>query len=306
MKISCIMCVYNTKESDLKQAIESILNQTFSDFELVVVDDGSTQPHVKSTIQSYKDKRIKYYYKENQGKIAYARNFGLSKCRGEYIAVMDSDDISLPNRFEKQVCFLEAHPDISCVSGLLETFPEKQIWEYPQHPTLWHCLKDSPIPHAVAMWRRKDFEKFGLTYPTDYIIGEDFCLWCQALKCGLKFYNIQEILYKYRRENQGITTRISQKQINRDVLKIKEKTIEFLANENLNVQSFLRKLFLFPQHYQYRFLGIPILNVFIDKNVKKYYLFKIIPIVKIKTKGNTKRVLFFGISILKISNKIGG
>jgi glycosyltransferase involved in cell wall biosynthesis len=60
MKISCVMCVYNTKESYLKQAIDSILNQTFTDFELVIVDDGSTQSHVKSTIQSYKDGRISY------------------------------------------------------------------------------------------------------------------------------------------------------------------------------------------------------------------------------------------------------
>ena len=113
VKISVIMPVYNTEKEYLTEAIESILNQTFQDFEFLIIDDGSTEPHVKETILSYNDNRIKYFYKENSG-VADTLNFGLSKANGQYIARMDADDISLPERFEKQVSFLDCNPDIYC------------------------------------------------------------------------------------------------------------------------------------------------------------------------------------------------
>ena len=103
--ISVLMPVYNTKEEFLRTAIESILNQTFSNFEFIIINDGSTN-NAEDVILSYKDDRIIYLKQENQGIVA-ALNNGWDRAKGEYIARMDSDDISFPDRFEKQIEYLE-------------------------------------------------------------------------------------------------------------------------------------------------------------------------------------------------------
>ena len=115
MKLSVIMPVYNTKEEFLREAVESILNQTYTDYELIIIDDGSTN-NVEEVINSYKDKRIVYIRQENTG-IVGALNNGWNHAKGEYIARMDSDDVSYPDRFEKQAMFLDNNPDISLVGG---------------------------------------------------------------------------------------------------------------------------------------------------------------------------------------------
>ena len=109
------MPVYNTKEEYLREAIESILNQTFTDFEFIIVNDGSTN-NAEDVILSYKDERIVYIKQENQG-VSIASNNGWNKAKGEYIARMDSDDVSFPDRLEKQIQFLEDNPEYSLVGG---------------------------------------------------------------------------------------------------------------------------------------------------------------------------------------------
>ena len=106
------MPVYNTKESYLREAIESILNQTFESFELLIVDDGSTTD-VESIVKSYKDPRIKFYKNEKNLGISLETNRLLDVAQGEYLAIMDSDDIALHCRFEKEVEYLESHPEVS-------------------------------------------------------------------------------------------------------------------------------------------------------------------------------------------------
>ena len=281
MKISCIMCVYNTKEKDLREAIDSILNQTYQDFELIVVDDGSTIGDIKKIILSYKDKRIKYFYKKNQGKVGFARNFGLKKCKGEYVAIMDSDDIALPERFEKEVKFLDSHLDFFCVGSGFKAFPVNEVWMLPQYPCILDCLRDSPVANSSAMYRRETVKKYNLNYNTDYTIGEDFDFWAEALMKGLKFYNFQEVLYLYRRENQGITSKTKEKIIKSDVDKIKSKVACFLAGDNLAWQRRLSKI----------------------SEPKSVYWLKIfnMPLIKIKTKANTTKVYLFGkIKICKV------
>ena len=108
-EISVIMPVYNTEEKYLREAIESILNQTFKDFEFLILNDGSTN-NVQEVLESYDDKRIKIIQGEHKG-IGYALNRLVQLAEGKYIARMDSDDISLPERFEKQYHYLETHPE---------------------------------------------------------------------------------------------------------------------------------------------------------------------------------------------------
>ena len=122
-KVSVLMPVYNTKEEYLREAIESILNQTFRDFEFLIIDDGSTNG-AQAVIKSYQDERIRFVQNETNLGIFKTRNKLCAMARGEYVATFDSDDISLPTRLEKEVAYLDEHPDVSVVGAWYERFPE--------------------------------------------------------------------------------------------------------------------------------------------------------------------------------------
>jgi len=109
-RVSVLMPVYNTKPEHLREAIDSILSQTFTDFEFLILNDCSPNADVEEVVKSYDDPRIVYTVNERNLGISGARNRLLDMARGEYLAVMDHDDISLPERFEKQVAFLDAIP----------------------------------------------------------------------------------------------------------------------------------------------------------------------------------------------------
>ena len=123
-KVSVLMPVYKTPELFLKEAIESILNQTFKDFEFLIIDDCPEDKTCENIISSFTDKRIKYIRNEINLGISGTRNRLLQIAKGKYIAVMDHDDVSLPERFEKQVAFLDAHPEIGVVGCQAEHFPK--------------------------------------------------------------------------------------------------------------------------------------------------------------------------------------
>lgn len=118
MKISCIMANYNTKEEYLTKSINSILNQTYKDFELIIVDDGSTNGNVEF-LQEYKNKdnRIKLLINDKNMGQPYSRNRAIKTASGEYIAIMDADDISLKDRFKIEVDYLDSHKEIMAVGG---------------------------------------------------------------------------------------------------------------------------------------------------------------------------------------------
>ena len=105
-KVSVLFPVYNTNETFLRAAIESVLAQTFTDFEFIIVNDASSDPNVEKTVKSYTDERIRYYANEHNLGISLTRNKLLDLAVGEYLAIMDHDDVSLPTRFEKQVDFV--------------------------------------------------------------------------------------------------------------------------------------------------------------------------------------------------------
>lgn len=200
--ISVILPVYNTPENFLREAIDSILQQTFSDFELIILNDGSTN-NAEEVIKSYQDKRIVYTKHENM-RLPKTLNKGLDMARGTYIARMDADDISLPQRFEKQIQFLEQHPEISLVGCNFETFPEKKTVNHLEFPGYLDFLYGSLIGHPTAMWRRADFEKYDLRYQTEFFTSEDYDLWSRAVRY-VRAANVQEVLLKYRVHGESLT-----------------------------------------------------------------------------------------------------
>ena len=130
--ISVIMPVYNTPEKYLREAIESVLSQTFENWELLIIDDCSDKIEVKLIVDSYCCNKIKYLKNEKNSGAAVARNLGLKNAKGKYIAILDSDDIAIPNRFEKQFQYLEKNDDVGVVGSWAEVFPKKQIWMPPE------------------------------------------------------------------------------------------------------------------------------------------------------------------------------
>ncbi|MFO0971604.1 MAG: glycosyltransferase [Candidatus Saccharimonadales bacterium] len=202
--ISVVMSVYNG-EDFLKAAIESILNQTFRDFEFIIINDGSTDSS-KKIIDSYKDPRIVSINQKNIGLIA-SLNKGISKAKGKYIARMDADDISLPNRFEKEVEWLNQDNSRGLVSTFFELIDFKT--SEPIGTTLVFPIQNddlrrafyftNPFAHGAAMYRKDAIATVG-EYTTKYGPTEDYELWRRISKkyeVGL----MPDVLYQYRINN---------------------------------------------------------------------------------------------------------
>lgn len=202
--ISVVMPVYNG-EKYLQEAIDSILNQTYDKFEFIILNDGSTDSS-EDIILSYSDPRIKYVKNEVNLKIVKTLNKGVALSVGKYIARMDADDISLPERFEKQVKFLESNTDIDVCGSYIQTIGAKEYKRpYPITPESVQVamLFYSPLAHPCVMLRKTFFDN--QKYNSDYDGAEDYYLWASNIK-KYKFYNISEHLLLYRlHENQVCT-----------------------------------------------------------------------------------------------------
>jgi len=207
-KITVLMPVYNG-EKYLKESIESILNQTFSDFEFLIVDDGSTDKSVQ-IIEEYqkKDLRIRLLDNQKEKGIVGALNTGLEQTRGKYIARMDCDDISLPERLSKQFEFMEKNREVGVCGSWIRLFgkTEGMVKNPSGHNTIkCHLLFYNAVAHPTAMMRAEFFKKFSLKYK-NFSHAEDFELWA---RCSFlfKLYNIPEVLLNYRISEDNITSR---------------------------------------------------------------------------------------------------
>lgn len=196
-KVSVLIPTYNTKLEYLKESIESILNQTFKDFELIILDDGSKED-ISDFISSFNDKRIRFYKNENNLGVAKSRNKLLKLAKGEYCAWQDSDDISAKERLEKQVKFLDENRDISVVGANIERFPSKRVIEFFPNPKLLNFIGGCSISQGVSMFRIADLREHQLFYNENLVTSEDYDLWSRVVTV-LKIANIQDILLKYRR-----------------------------------------------------------------------------------------------------------
>lgn len=204
--ISVAMPCYNNAPY-VAEAIESMLNQTFTDFELIILDDCSSDNSAE-VIKSFTDKRIVYHRNEQNTGLANNLNIGLQMARGKLIARMDSDDISLPERLQTQVDFLEAHPDIDLCSCGMELFgKDNQVWIRESDPEQIKItmLFYSPVLHASSMWRRASFEQHNLYYRQEAFPAEDYDLWARAVASGCSLANIPQVLYRYRIHGEQVT-----------------------------------------------------------------------------------------------------
>lgn len=198
-RVSVMMPVYNTEESFLREAIDSILSQTFGDFEFLVINDGSTN-NAEEVILSYKDDRIKYIKNDLNLGLIKTLNKGLDLAQGEYIARMDSDDISLPERFAKQVKFLDENQDIQVLGSWYEWFPKRKLQKSAiNDKDIKECLivQSNSLGHPTVMLRKSFIDNFGVRYDENCPYVEDYALWLSLIDKA-NFANFPEVLLKYR------------------------------------------------------------------------------------------------------------
>ena len=213
-KISVIMGVYNQWDAlALQKSVRSILDQTFQDFEFIIYDDGSTREagmYIRD-LRSLEDDRIVLIGKEENNGLAFSLNYCISKARGEYIARMDADDISLPTRLQEQLDFLENHEEYSWCGCNTELFDDNGVWgrrKMPEKPEYQDYLKYSPYVHPTVMYRKSLFDK------TDsYLVSEetfrceDYELFMRLRRAGFRGYNIQKFLFQYREDSKAFARR---------------------------------------------------------------------------------------------------
>jgi len=202
-KVTVLMPVYNA-EKYLREAIESILDQSFQDYEFLIIDDGSTDSSI-NIINSYHDSRIKLVKNEKNLGISKTLNKGIELSASDIIARMDADDISLPNRLWLQYEYLESHPDCSLVSSHAEIISDtgRSIGKYQPdsnqfyYNLVFHCW----IYHPSVMYRREAIRDAGM-YPLT--LAEDYRLWSELIK-KYPFYNIPRFLIRYRITSESVS-----------------------------------------------------------------------------------------------------
>ncbi len=201
-KVSVLTPIYNTNPAHLREMIESILNQTFSDFEFLILNDSPDNAEIEKIVLDYAkhDKRIKYSKNDKNMGITPSRNKLLKMARGEYLAIFDHDDISVPDRLAREVEYLDTHPNIGVVSGWLQYFgTDNNIWTPPENDNdIRVMMCDSCyVAHTAAMIRKSILVDNNIEYEEFYTPAEDYQLWARLMDVT-HFYNIQDVLVKYR------------------------------------------------------------------------------------------------------------
>ena len=207
--LSVVMAVYNAGPY-LREAVNSILNQSFSEYEFIIVNDGSSDDSLDIlTNFASRDSRIKLISRENKGFVASLLE-GISHASGKYIARMDADDISLPNRFGQQIEYLETHPDVVCVGGHIEHIDHKsRIITQIKYPKLDSEIQSllieghATICHPASMFRASAYQRAG-GYRTDCFPAEDLDLWLRLGEVG-ELANLDSIVIRYRMLESSIS-----------------------------------------------------------------------------------------------------
>ncbi|MEH7384323.1 glycosyltransferase [Bacillus sp. JJ1521] len=205
--VTVFIPVYNS-EVYIKESLDSILNQTYTNIEILIVDDGSTDKSI-DIIKSFNDSRIRIISnKENRG-IPFSRNVGLTNSNGKYMAIMDADDIAVLNRIEIQVDFMEKNQDIDAIGTYYEMFGGRLKRTFETKYTSSEEVKakllfSSPIGNPTSFVRLEKIKEYNLSYNLNYFVAQDYDFWVQLSKVG-KLEILPKVLLKYRTGHLNIT-----------------------------------------------------------------------------------------------------
>ena len=218
--VSIIMGIYNCEDT-LEAAIQSIQNQTYSNWELIMCDDGSVDNtyRIAETYQRKDPNRFVLIKNKTNKGLNYTLNQCLKHAEGKYIARMDGDDLSKEMRIEKEVSFLESHPEYAIVSSKMEMFDEKGVWgetrviERPQIQDF--CLHSPFFCHAAVMVRAEAYKDVdGYSEDPRLLRVEDCHLWYKMYAKGYRGANIQEVLYSMRNDRNALSRRTTKARMN--------------------------------------------------------------------------------------------
>lgn len=201
--ISVIMSVYNTKAQWLREAIDSILNQTFDNFEFIIVLDRPTDGS-DAVVREYeaKDPRVKVIENEENIGLTCSLNKALAQAKGCYIARMDADDIALPDRFAKQIAYMDANPDVVVLGGRVFTEGSNTVAQYEWTPDqdvlkIRMLFRNVGVPHPTAMIRRSILDEMSITYTESVKKSQDYKLWTDLMHHG-KIMILPDVVLMYR------------------------------------------------------------------------------------------------------------
>ncbi|MBU2061124.1 MAG: glycosyltransferase [Bacteroidetes bacterium] len=226
MKSVCVLMPVYNGESYLREAINSILNQTFSDFEFVIINDGSTD-NSEEIILSYHDPRIKYLKNEENKGLIYTLNKGIKLIDSTYIVRMDADDISMPHRIEKLIQFMEKNPAIGICGSSFQTFSKEGVGITVKYLNNHNeiCLKQLyqiHVCHGSAIFRKSFFDEYNLFYNEEYNHAEDYDLFTRA-SSYTKLANIPYLGYLVRIHDNEVSNVFCEIQLkNSSLIKIRE------------------------------------------------------------------------------------
>lgn len=262
-KVSVMMACYNA-EKYISEAIESILCQTFDDFELIILDDGSTDNSL-SICEYYrkKDNRVKLFKNEKNYGQVYTRNKMMDMAIGEYLAVMDADDVSLPQRLEVQVNFLEKHDLIGGVSSGCYFINEAsevtaemiQPGRTPMEVKAW-LLFDNIILHSSAMFRKSIVKKNTLKYRAGQIVMQDYGMWTKFVLHS-DWIVLEDKLIKYRNLSQSISHNMNAEKMKKSIQIESEIRKTYISDLGIklkekDVNAFLLTVSKFKGHFSTR------------------------------------------------------
>jgi glycosyltransferase involved in cell wall biosynthesis len=286
-KVSVIMSVYNG-EKYLAEAIESILGQSFRDFEFIIIDDASRDDSCK-ILKEYKEKDDRIILLKNEKNLGLTKslNIAIQKAKGDYVARMDADDISLENRFAEQVDFLEKNNDIDLIGGDVDFIDNKKL----KHKILFDKDKikkvfyhHNPIIHPTWMFRKNVLEK--VSYDEKILYAQDYKFLADLLKNKFNFTNLNEKILKFRLASTSVSKKNNVLQ-RYHALKVRK----FLFKNNLYPKY--KKIFLSGQYLKYYYLvfknklekdnqaiflsslrggGFTYLKNFLNNSEKKYFI----------------------------------
>lgn len=246
--VTVLLPVYNGA-LHLNEAIESILNQTFTDFELLIINDGSID-NSESIICSYNDQRITYLLNDTNKGLIYTLNKGIGLAKGKYIARMDADDISLPERIIKQVAAFKTYSDLAVCGTAYETFggenSKKHLLPLSFESINTELLFSCCIGHPTVMMRKSFLIEQNLAYQESYLHAEDYKLWLDISTKG-QIINLPEVLLMYREHSGQVSNLfVSIQNSNRNRIILEKLKLHVAELKNEEEEMFLNLVLVRP------------------------------------------------------------
>ena len=273
MKVSVLTPIYKTDERFLREAIESVLRQTFADFEFLLLDDCPEDSR-EAVVRSYDNKRIVYLKNDRNLGITSSRNKLIDLAKGEYLAVFDHDDICRPERFAKEVAYLDAHPECGVVGGWTKpTNGTPNVYPESDHAIKLAMMEGASVWHPASMIRRSALDAVKARYEAEFTPVEDYMLWMRLLS-HTAFHNLQEIVLDYRWHANN-TSVVRKRELDAQAARVKAwakaNLPELYAEYELRRETMLRV----------RFFGIPVLKITTSSRETEIRLFDRIPFLRV-------------------------